>query len=97
MDANESKPSGPWTVSVTELKEKCRELLGEGTPYGQEIIVTRRGKKVARLYVHPVPQHDRILEYGGDRDRMTILGDIVAPALDCPEDLEADFPRAANL
>ena len=96
MDANESKPSGPWTVSVTELKEKCRELLGEGTPYGQEIIVTRRGKKVARLYVHPVRENVRGWKRGVDKGRLQILGDIVSPLYpDYPDDVDA--PQAANL
>ncbi len=39
----------PITVAASEFKAKCLKLLGEVAETGETIVVTKRGKPVARL------------------------------------------------
>jgi prevent-host-death family protein len=59
-----------------EFKAKCLELMDEVAMSGGTIVITKRGKAVARL----VPMEDQAAPLlGFYKDKMEIVGDIVAP------------------
>jgi prevent-host-death family protein len=74
MDKNE--------IAAGEFKAQCLAILDEVAETGKEIIVTKRGKPVAKVVPIEPPKS---LE-----GSVTILGDIVAPAFD--EDDWDDLP-----
>ncbi|MBM3270288.1 MAG: type II toxin-antitoxin system Phd/YefM family antitoxin [Candidatus Sericytochromatia bacterium] len=63
----------PRTIPAGEFKAKCLALLDEVATSGQVLIVTKRGKPVARV-LPPEPAED-VRDYL--RNSITILGDIV--------------------
>ncbi len=67
---------GEWTMSATELRAKCLGLIDEVAETGREIVITKRGKPVARLV--PYRRKPKSL-FGMGRGRIEILGDIVSP------------------
>ncbi len=68
------------TVPAGEFKQTCLRLLDEVGVSGEPILITKRGKPVARLM--PV-RPDRPEDWSGAlRERGRIAGDLVAPALD---------------
>ncbi|HEU5002325.1 MAG TPA: type II toxin-antitoxin system Phd/YefM family antitoxin [Actinomycetota bacterium] len=74
------------TVPAGEFKQHCLALLDEVGVSGEAILITKRGRPVARL--GPVSPDDRDDWSGAMADRGRIIGDLVAPATD-PEDWEA--------
>ena len=40
---------GEWTMSATEFRAKCLGLIDEVAETGREIVITKRGRPVARL------------------------------------------------
>jgi prevent-host-death family protein len=64
------------SIAAGEFKAKCLHLLDEVSQNRKPIIITKRGKPVARLMPidEPVPQ-----VFGRLKDTGVILGDIVAP------------------
>jgi prevent-host-death family protein len=63
-------------VAAGVFKAKCLRLLDEVQQTGKEIVVTKRGKPVARL----VPAEDELPGwFGRMRGSGVILGDIIAP------------------
>jgi antitoxin (DNA-binding transcriptional repressor) of toxin-antitoxin stability system len=87
-------PSGDWsdrlvsmrTINASDFKAHCLAILDEIALTGETIVITKRGKAVARL-LPPVP------EEGYPQHRLQgsgrIVGDIVAPPLS-DEAWEAD-------
>ena len=67
------------TVAAREFKTHCLQLIREVGETGEEIIITRHKKPVARLA--PV-QKEFIPLSGMDKGRLKIYGDIVASAWD---------------
>ena len=67
---------GEWTMSATEFRTRCLGLIDEVAETGREIVITKRGKPVARLV--PYRRKPKSL-FGMGRGRMEILGDIVSP------------------
>jgi len=67
-------------VAAGEFKARCLALLDEVAETGREIIVTKRGKPVAKL----VPLAPKSLQ-----GSVKFLGDIIGPAVD-PDDWEAN-------
>ncbi len=64
------------TIKATEFKAKCLKLMDEVAESGEEIIITKNGKPVAKLtpcQKKPKPW------FGLYRDHIEILGDIVSP------------------
>ena len=64
-------------MKASEFKAKCLKLMDRVRETGREIIITKRGKPVARL----VPleyRPDRPL-FGCMKGRVEVLGDIVSP------------------
>lgn len=66
----------PRTVKASEFKAKCLRLMDEVAATGQSIIVTKKGKPVARLEAFRRPPASL---YGTLRGSVEILGDITAP------------------
>lgn len=69
-------------IKASEFKAKCLSLLDEVQDTGESIIVTKRGKPVARL--EPMKRKPKTL-FGAMKGSVTILGDIVAPLGDWGE------------
>ena len=62
------------TIGVAEFKARCLELLDNVDKRGDEIIVTKRGKPIAKIE----PVRPAVDDLGGAyAGRMTIVGDIV--------------------
>ena len=60
------------TITATEFKAKCLKILDELGPQG--IVVTKRGKPVARVTPATTVDHERF--YGCMKDEIVIKGDI---------------------
>jgi prevent-host-death family protein len=63
------------TIPAGEFKATCLKLLDEVQRTGEVIIVTKRGKPVARLSALPAEGVE--LVFGRQKGSMTILGDII--------------------
>ena len=73
-----SNPNGPAvrTIKASEFKAKCLKLMDEVAVSGEEIIITKNGKPVAKL----APHRERPKSwFGRDKGKIQILGDIVSP------------------
>ncbi len=64
------------TIKASEFKAKCLALMDEVAESGEEIVITKRGKQVAKLT--PCEQR-RGAPWGRDRDIIQIHGDITSP------------------
>jgi prevent-host-death family protein len=63
-------------IGAGEFKAKCLHLLDEVQQSRQEIVITKRGKPVARLV--PVDEEQPTI-FGRMKGTVKILGDIVGP------------------
>ena len=84
MSADSKPAPDSRTVKATEFKAKCLKLMDEVAETGEEIIITKNGKPVAKLTPYREKkevQSDKIGEsmFGKDRGKIRILGDIVSP------------------
>ena len=64
-------------IKAGEFKAKCLELMDRVNKGGEEIIITKRGKPVAKLV--PVAQQLPAELLGCMQATVEILGDIVSP------------------
>ena len=80
-------------IKASEFKAKCLRLMDEVAETGQEIIITKRGKPVAKLTPYQQP---RKAPWGADKGRMRILGDIISPIDEEEVDVLADPDRVLN-
>ena len=64
------------TISVTEFKAKCLAVMDEVARKREPVVITKRGKPVARLV--PVETADDEI-FGFAVGRVKIVGDIVGP------------------
>ena len=79
-------------MKASEFKAKCLALMDEIAESGEEIIITKHGKPVARL----APWEDKPSSwFGRDRDGIEILGDIIEP-IDVEWEAETDPDRVLN-
>lgn len=62
-------------ISATEFKAKCLKLLDEVAATHEPLVITKRGKPVARLL--PIDGDTRESMFGYLRGTATILGDVV--------------------
>jgi len=74
------------TIAAGEFKAKCLALMDEVARTGEEIIITKRGKPVARLEAVKPP--DEVARRKWLRDMVVYIGDVESPAAD-PDDWEA--------
>jgi prevent-host-death family protein len=70
-----AKPT-PNEIPAGEFKAKCLKLLDEVQQQRRQIIITKRGKPVARLAPLAVDMPDI---FGRMKGTVEILGDIVSP------------------
>ena len=76
MTDNRSNPVGPRTIKASEFKATCLRLMDEVAENGGEIVITKNGRPTAKLVAYQ--EKPRTL-FGIDRDKLEILGDVVAP------------------
>lgn len=68
------------TIPAGEFKAKCLKLMDEVRDTGEELIITKHGKPVAKLA--PVEGVERKIPktlFGCMKGSITILGDIIEP------------------
>ena len=92
MNESNAAPGGQRTVKASEFKAKCLKLMDEVAASGEEIVITKKGKPVAKLTAfHPRPK----TLFGAGRDRMKIIGDIISP-LDVEWEAQSNPDRVIN-
>ena len=64
------------TMKASEFKAKCLRLMDEVAERGEEIIITKNGRPVAKLAPY---RRKPKMSFGRNRDNIRILGDIVSP------------------
>lgn len=64
-------------IKAAEFKAKCLELMDQVAESHQEIVITKRGKPIAKL----VPVEDKPLKplFGSMAGTVETLGDILTP------------------
>ncbi|MFP5204310.1 MAG: type II toxin-antitoxin system Phd/YefM family antitoxin [Acidobacteriota bacterium] len=62
-------------VAVGEFKAKCLKLLSEVSETGKPIVITKRGKPLAKVI--PIPPHKTL--FGAMKGSGIIHGDIISP------------------
>jgi prevent-host-death family protein len=72
--AKATKPAQTQTFGVSEFKARCLELLEAVSARGDELIITKRGKPIAKIEPIRPAVDDLKGAYAG---RMKIIGDIV--------------------
>ena len=70
------KAAGDRTIKASEFKAKCLKLMDEVAEKGEEYVVSKNGRPVARLV--PYRRKPKSL-FGIDKGKIEILGDIVEP------------------
>lgn len=76
--------ANPRVIPAGEFKNRCQALIDEVNETGEEIVITKHGKPVARL----LPARERKSIFGMYRDQIKITGDIMSPVVPL-EDWEA--------
>lgn len=74
------------TIPAGEFKAKCLALMDEVARTGEAVVITKRGKPVARLSSAAEP--DEAAERKWLKDMILYIGDVESPAAD-PDDWEA--------
>ena len=64
------------TMKASEFKAKCLRLMDEVAERGEEIVITKNGKPVAKLTPY---RRKPKMPFGRNRENIRILGDIVSP------------------
>ncbi len=64
------------TINATEFKAKCLQLLDEVQRTGEELVISKRGKPVARVVPEKAAKPWLVLRGSGN-----YIGDAFAPAL----------------
>lgn len=73
---NTETGAGKVTIKASEFKAKCLKLMDHVAETGEEFVISKNGRPVARL----VPYREKPASpFGVDKGRIEILGDIVAP------------------
>lgn len=76
MKEGPKRSSRPASISAAEFKAKCLELMDTVSETGASIVVTKRGRPVAKLA--PVRPSRNSLR-GIMKGRIRVIGDIVSP------------------
>lgn len=86
------------TMKAAEFKAKCLKVMDEVAASGEEVVVTKRGKVVARV-LPPLPAEPPKIGWGaGAHLRIEYHGDLVAP-LDDEWDMDERnlLPESAHM
>ena len=92
MVTGQGNPNGPRTIKASEFKAKCLKLMDEVAENGEEIVITKNGKPVAKLTAFR--ERPKTL-FGIDKGRLEILGDIISP-IDVEWEAEVNPDRVLN-
>ncbi len=65
------------TISATEFKAHCLTLMDEVQRTGEELVITKHGKPIARLA--PVPANSEPSVVGWMRGTSEVVGDLIGP------------------
>lgn len=65
------------TISAAKFKAQCLKLMDEVNRTGDEIVITKRGKPVARLTRPGRPGFHSL--FGSMKGTVTVKGDIISP------------------
>lgn len=76
MSVVRKRPARSGEVGATEFKARCLELMDRVAATGNPVVITKRGRPVARLV--PVQQRPRSI-VGALKGHARIRGDIVSP------------------
>ena len=82
MSTDSETKAAPRTVKATEFKAKCLKLMDEVAATGEEIVITKNGKPVAKLTpcepaAQEMPHQDRPKSpFGLNKGRYEIIGDL---------------------
>ena len=64
------------TITASEFRAKCLKLMDEVAETGEEIVITKHGRPVARL----LPYRKRpATPFGRGTGKFEIIGDIISP------------------
>ncbi len=69
-------PTNKRMIKASEFKSKCLKLMDEVADTGEELVITKHGRCVARLV--PYREKPKTL-FGIDKGKIKILGDIIQP------------------
>ena len=92
MVTGQGNSNRPRMIKASEFKAKCLKLMDEVAENGEEIIITKNGKPVAKLIAFR--ERPKTL-FGIDKDRLIIWGDIISP-IDVEWEAEVDPDRVLN-
>ena len=76
MTNAKGSPQGPRTIKASEFKAKCLKLMDEVAESGEEIVITKNGRPIARLVAYKAKASKW---FGADEGTIEILGDIISP------------------
>lgn len=92
MQTDRDRTAGVRTIKASEFKARCLQLMDDVAESGEEIVITKRGKPVARLTPCAPPP---VSWFGRDRDILRIHSDLIAP-VDVEWEADADPNRVLN-
>lgn len=72
------KPKQANTIPAGQFKARCLALMDHVDRTGEEVIVTKHDRPVAKLVPMRAPAEPRPL-FGRSKGRLRVVGDIVAP------------------
>lgn len=76
MSAESETTANVRTIKASEFKARCLKLMDEVAETGEEIVITKNGKPVAKLTPYrETPE----FTFGRYQDKIKIRGDIVSP------------------
>jgi prevent-host-death family protein len=73
------------TLPAGTFKAQCLALMDEVEATREPIVITKRGKPVARLVPVELEEEDEIFGFMAGKGTITILGDIVEPVIPIEE------------
>ena len=85
MSTESETAANTRTIKASEFKAKCLKLMDEVAETGEEIVITKNGKPVAKLTAYR--ERPKTL-FGIDRGKYEIIGDLDDAFLDVDWDAE---------
>ena len=74
MATGQGNPNGPRMIKASEFKAKCLKLMDEVAENGEEIVITKNGKPVAKLTAYWARPTSF---FGADQERYPFLKDVI--------------------
>ena len=74
MNESNAAPGGQRTVKASEFKAKCLKLMDEVAASGEEIVITKKGKPVAKLTAFREKPKNI---FGADTDSYPFLQEVI--------------------